>query len=107
MNRPVGAVLGYLAVSVLSRRWHRRWGATPTEAAQPLAGDQLVPLADEQTTRAIEIDAPPADVWPWLVQMGQGRGGLYTYEWIENLLGAQIQNLDLSTRGSRVSSQAT
>ena len=45
-------------------------------------------------TRAITIAAPAADVWPWLIQMGQGRGGLYTYEWIENLLGAKIHNLD-------------
>lgn len=47
-----------------------------------------------QTTRAISVSAPPSRVWPWLVQMGQGRGGLYTYQWIENLLGAQIHNLD-------------
>jgi hypothetical protein len=49
---------------------------------------------DLQTTRAITIAARPSLVWPWLVQMGQGRGGLYTYEWIENALGAQIHNLD-------------
>jgi hypothetical protein len=49
---------------------------------------------DLQTTRAVTISAPAERVWPWLVQMGQGRGGLYTYEWIENALGAQIHNLD-------------
>ena len=47
-----------------------------------------------QTTRAITIESSPDSVWPWLVQMGQGRGGLYTYEWIENVLGAKIHNLD-------------
>jgi hypothetical protein len=86
--------LAYSALAVRSRRWHRTWGATATEASAPLAGDALVPEADHQTTRAIDIRAPVSQVWPWLVQMGQGRGGLYTYEWIENALGAQIQNLD-------------
>jgi hypothetical protein len=87
------AVLAYAGLSVLSRHWHRNWGATPKEAVELLPGDQLVPRADLQTTRAITIDASPAEVWPWLVQMGQRRGGLYTYEWIENLLGAKIHNL--------------
>ena len=40
------------------------------------------------------IHAPPSGIWPWLVQMGQGRGGFYTHEWIENLLGADIHNAD-------------
>jgi hypothetical protein len=83
-----------LAGSVLSRRWHRTWGADEREAGQRLAGDELVPAAELQTTRAITISARPEQVWPWLVQMGQGRGGLYTYEWIENALGAHIHNLD-------------
>lgn len=88
------AALGYAALSLASRRWHRHWGATRDEATAAMSGDELVPDAGQQTTRAIDIAAPPAQVWPWLVQMGQGRGGLYTYEWIENLLGAQIHNLD-------------
>ena len=88
----VGAA--FLAASVVSRRWHRTWGADDREAHEPLPGDELVPEAELQTTRAITIAASPAEVWPWLVQMGQGRGGLYTYEWIENALGAQIHNLD-------------
>ena len=88
----VGAAL--LAASVVSRRWHRTWGADDREAHEPLPGDELVPKVELQTTRAITIAASPAAVWPWLVQMGQGRGGLYTYEWIENALGAQIHNLE-------------
>jgi hypothetical protein len=86
--------LGYLGFSLLSRRWHRSWGTESEEAAEPLPGDELVPVSHLQTTRAIEIEVPPADVWPWLVQMGQGRAGLYTYEWIENVIGAKIRNLD-------------
>jgi hypothetical protein len=93
-RRLAGALLGYLCLSALSRRWHRGWGASPTEASEPLPGDRLVPDAWLQTTRAISIGAPPAAVWPWLVQMGQGRGGFYTYERVENLLGARIANLD-------------
>ena len=89
-----GAVLAYVGLSALSRRWHRNWGATPQEATEPLPGDRLVSSADLQTTRAITLAAPAAEAWRWLVQIGQGRGGLYTYEWIENLLGAQIHNLD-------------
>lgn len=90
----IGLALAYLGWSVLSRRWHRSWGATPYEAVESLPGDELVPRADLRTTRAIDIDVAPTEAWPWLVQMGQGRGGLYTYEWIENLLGAKIHNLD-------------
>lgn len=84
----------FALVSVASRRWHRTWGADAEEAVEGLPGDELIAVADVQTTRAITISAPPGDVWPWLVQMGQGRGGLYTYEWIENALGAKIKNLD-------------
>ena len=88
----VGAA--FLAASVVARRWHRTWGADNRETHEPLPGDELVPEVELQTTRAITIAASPAAVWPWLVQMGQGRGGLYTYEWIENALGAQIHNLE-------------
>jgi hypothetical protein len=62
---------------------------------------------DLQTTRAITISAPRNHVWPWLVQMGQGRGGLYTYEWIENALGAQIHNLDRIDPDCRTCRSAT
>jgi hypothetical protein len=90
----IGALGVYAGFSALSRRWHRNWGTTPEEAVESLPGDQLVPRAALQTTRAIEIGARPPEIWPWLVQMGQGRGGLYTYERVENLLGARIHNLD-------------
>jgi hypothetical protein len=69
------------------RGWCLTWGATAHEAATALPGDDLLPAPDTLTTRAIWVDAPPAEVWPWLVQMGPGRGGAYTYDWIENLLG--------------------
>jgi hypothetical protein len=71
------------------------WGATDTEAAGPLPGDELLPAAGGASTRAIDIDAPPADVWPWLAQMGPSpRGGAYTYDWIENPLGLEMHSVD-------------
>lgn len=90
----VRLALAWLAASILARRWHRAWGADGREAREPLPGDELVPEVELQTTRAITIAAGVREVWPWLVQMGQGRAGLYTYEWIENALGARIHNLD-------------
>ncbi len=82
------------AYSPPARRWYLGWGATPAERERALPGDDLVPAADIQSTRAVTIDAPPALVWPWLVQMGSGRGGAYTYDWIENLLGLNMHSAD-------------
>jgi hypothetical protein len=80
---------GAWAVSypVLLRRRCLTWGATPDEVARALPGDELLATADIVSTRAVTIDAPPDAVWPWLIQMGSGRGGAYTYDWIENLFG--------------------
>lgn len=69
------------------------WGATDEEASARLPGDELLEHADGVSTRAIDIDAPPAAVWPWLAQMGPSpRGGAYTYDWIENLLGLDMHS---------------
>ena len=71
------------------------WGATPDEATRRLPGDELLDEADGVATRAITIDAPPAAVWPWIAQMGPApRGGAYTYDWIENLLGLNMHSVD-------------
>ena len=69
------------------RAWCLTWGATPGEAAGALPGDELLPEPEIVSTRAIRVDAPPSAIWPWLVQIGPGRGGAYTYDWIENLFG--------------------
>ena len=70
------------------------WGATPEEAAAALPGDELLQEADGIATRAIEIQAPPGAIWPWLAQMGPSpRGGAYTYDWIENLLGLNMHSV--------------
>jgi hypothetical protein len=64
-----------------------QWGATPGEVARPLPGDSLVQAPQEVTTRAITINAQPRHIWPWLAQMGNGRGGLYSYDWLDQLFG--------------------
>ncbi len=71
------------------------WGATRAEAMARLPGDELLEDADGVTTRAIDIDGPAAAVWPWLAQIGPSpRGGAYTYDWIENLLGLDMHSTD-------------
>jgi hypothetical protein len=71
------------------------WGATDRETVAHLPGDDLLQDADGVSTRAITIDAPASDVWPWLAQMGPSpRGGAYTYDWIENLLGLNMHSVD-------------
>jgi hypothetical protein len=71
------------------------WGATAEEASARLPGDELLEDADGVATRSITVDAPRSAVWPWLAQMGPApRGGAYTYDWIENLLGLNMHSAD-------------
>ena len=77
------------------RTWCLTWGATADEAIRPLPGDELLAEPDIVSTRAVTIDAPPGAIWPWLLQMGPGRGGAYTYDWIENLFGLDMHSTDL------------
>jgi hypothetical protein len=79
-------ILGYLAI----RPFHLRWGATTEEVKQAMPGD----LEHIGWTRAVTIKATPDEVWPWLVQWGQGRGGWYSYDWLENLFGFDIHTAD-------------
>jgi hypothetical protein len=88
-----GAALPWLHLA-LTRPWLQRWGATDAELAKPLPGDELVPNPAYSSTRAITVDAPVAAVWPWLAQIGQDRGGFYSYEWLENLAGCEMRNAD-------------
>jgi hypothetical protein len=83
----------YTLGAVVARPWLDRWGSTANERARLLPGDELVPDAEQQT-HAITIDAPAAAVWPWLPQMGQGRGGFYSHDRLERLVGADIRNAD-------------
>ncbi|MBI2766717.1 MAG: SRPBCC family protein [Chloroflexi bacterium] len=69
------------------RRWGSVCAATAEETARPMPGDECVAAPGYAVTRAITIDAQPADIWPWLVQMGNGRGGLYSYDFLDRLFG--------------------
>jgi hypothetical protein len=93
-----GAVLGGVVGERLYRRhlreWVLTWGATASEVERALPGDELLEAPDVLATRAVEIDAPPSAIWPWLVQMGPGRAGAYTYDWIENLFGLGMHSAD-------------
>jgi hypothetical protein len=77
-----GAVIGTAAGITIGRtvRWWRTWGYDPLEETKALPGDDLVPTPKGIITRGITIDAPPEAVWPWLVQMGYGRAGWYSYD---------------------------
>jgi hypothetical protein len=88
----LGAAMLY---QLLLRRPILTWGATEAEATARLPGDELLETADGVATRAITIDAAASAVWPWLAQMGPSpRGGAYTYDWIENLLGLNMHSAD-------------
>ncbi len=76
------------------RPQHLRWGAEPAEVKAFWPGDDLIPRPQISATHAITIQAPPAKVWPWLVQIGQGRGGFYSYEFVENAMGLNIANAE-------------
>jgi hypothetical protein len=77
------------------RPWHLSWGATDEELKRLLPGDELAPARPRlNATRALTINAPAADVWPWLVQIGQNRGGFYSYTLLENLVGCHMSNAD-------------
>ncbi len=85
-------IAAVVLTSPASRRWYNRWGATHAEVACAMPGDELVPSPKLASTRAISISAPPGDVWAWLVQIGQGRGGLYSFDALENLLHCDMHS---------------
>jgi hypothetical protein len=90
------AAVGVAALSAYprARRWGRTYGASPAEVAATLEGDSVLPRADAVATRAVDVAVPPADVWPWVAQLGQGRGGFYSYDALENLAGCGIHSAD-------------
>lgn len=92
-----GVAAGAAAIAsyrTVIRPWHLRWGASENEVKRVLPGDELVPTPHYNYTRAITINAPIEQVWQWVVQLGQNRGGLYSYERLENLFGANIHNAE-------------
>jgi hypothetical protein len=87
-------LLLYLAYLGAFRPWMRTWGATAEELESSYPGDELFPQAARVETRAITIDAHVDQVWPWVAQLGQDKGGFYTYEFIEALGGTRVKNAD-------------
>ena len=77
------------------RNWQRRWAASPDEIEAQLPGDEQIAEPVSQQTRAITIQAPVADVWPWIVQLGADRAGFYSYDWLENIFGLGIHSADV------------
>jgi hypothetical protein len=69
------------------RQWMSRWGATASDRVRVMAGDSLLVDPTYSGTMAVSVDAPPEDIWPWLVQIGYQRGGLYSYDWLDRLFG--------------------
>jgi hypothetical protein len=69
------------------RRWMGRWGATSSDLTRVMAGDDLIVDPTFSYTMAATVNARPEQIWPWLVQMGYQRGGLYSYDWLDRLFG--------------------
>jgi hypothetical protein len=92
--------IGAAAASIrFARRRQLGWGATSQEIKEPLLGDHLVTTPDLVATRAITVQATAGLVWPWIAQLGQGRGGFYSYDSLENLLGCDIHSADRIVSG--------
>ena len=88
LGRQIGTVMADLPRFLTAptyRHWHRRWGATAAEAAAAMVGDHRLPHAQYHCTRAVTIDAPADQVWPWLVQVGCLRAGFYSNDLLDNL----------------------
>jgi hypothetical protein len=88
------ALGGALAAIVTLRARYLRWGATDAEAKMALPGDELMRRADLTATRAVTVQASADAVWPWIAQLGQGRGGFYSYDFLENVVGCNIHSAD-------------
>lgn len=80
----VTAVVVIATYVIVVGPWQRRWGASELEVRRSMPGDDLLWPGAPSTTRAITVDAPPEAVFPWLLQIGFGRGGWYSYDWIDN-----------------------
>lgn len=95
----IGILLGLAILSLMFVMalipWMDRWGATDDEIITTLPGDDLVPAPAVLYNRAVAINASPKDIYPWLVQMGAERGGMYSYSWFEtNILRCELINAD-------------
>ena len=87
------AILGVFFTFV--RPWYLQWGASDVEVRMTLPGDEIIPNPAGQTTRAITVDANAETVWPWVAQIGQDRGGFYSFDLLENLVGCRMPTVDV------------
>jgi hypothetical protein len=83
---------GAAAYVFYARPHHLRWGATEEERDEQLPGDDLIENVNLSATRAITIRASADEIWPWIAQLGQGRGGFYSYDFLENVVGGDIHS---------------
>ena len=100
----VAVVIAFVVIAtyvVVIGPWQRRWGATDEEVRRPMPGDELLRAGASSTTRAITIDRAPDDVFPWLLQIGYGRGGWYSYDWIDNDGKPSVHLIDPDLRADR------
>ena len=86
--------LAYVFLVIAGRPWYTTWGTTWGDRAAPVPGDPLGPSATYRLDHAVTISAPASAVWPWLMQMGQDRGGFYSYSWLERVVGDDIHNAE-------------
>lgn len=89
MGAAAAGVAGYLLVD-----WMSRWGASEEEIAASYPGDELIDSPADQTTMAVTIAAPAEVIWSWLVQIGQDRGGMYSYDGLEQAIGLDIHSAE-------------
>jgi hypothetical protein len=77
--------LGVIPLYMLAiRPWHLRWGATDEEVHRAMPGDEICANPHLDSTRAVTVQATPEQIWPWIVQIGRGRAGWYSYDFIDN-----------------------
>ena len=92
VNNLALVALAYATLVVLMRPVYVRWGTTASERNMTLPGDELAPDARYRVDHGVTIRAPADSVWPWLVQLGQDRGGFYSHDWLERLFGDDVHN---------------
>lgn len=90
----IAGIAALAVYAIFIRSWILTWGATSNEVLMPLPGDELSNRPTCQSTRAVTINIATSKIWPWLLQIGQDRGGFYSYSFLENLVGAEIRNFD-------------
>jgi hypothetical protein len=88
------AIMTACFLTPFMRSARNRWGLSEAEAERSYPGDELISEPRWSWTHGIEIEAPPERVWPWVAQIGAGRGGFYSYQWLENLVGCELSNAE-------------